>query len=78
MAYTENTIYLLLLGRGVLFVTPCRRGQEFSAAAAAEAGILGVFSSPQEAVDEARKRARPGIRVSTPPSVAPTQERKQS
>lgn len=78
MTDTENPIYVLLLKRGFVFVAQCRRGEEFRTAAAAEAGILGVFPSRQDAMDAAQKRTHPCIVVSTPPFSRWNEERKQS
>ena len=53
---------MVLLKRGFIYVEECEKGQEFSTAETASAGILGVF----ENIEEARAMTCDGL----PPGVA--------
>jgi hypothetical protein len=64
-------VFVLLLKSGVAFVEECVDGEEFVMAERTGAGILGVFTSPEEAAELMQTRLRPGIEMSPKPSRGP-------
>ncbi len=57
-----DRVFVVLLKSGFIYVEECEKGQEFSTAETASAGILGVF----ENIEEARAMTCDGL----PPGVA--------